>query len=400
MFVAKLCSVEDLGRFALAFAWATPVMLAARMQLRYVLAADAGGKLPFGLAAQARALTSVTALIAIGLAAIIVAEPETARIVILASLIRAAEDVGDLLLGLAQRLEAWPLITRSLLLRGLGAAAVFGACLAGGARLPAAMALIAAWQSAVTALHDWPAVRPYAGPVALASWRRALGAVRGYAALGGAAALVSLNTYAPRYAVERFLGLEALGVYSALAQLALMGNLAVQAVGQAAVAPLGRSFEENRQAFLGRLRGLVAFAVISGAGGLGLAHLAGSQVLALVYTPRYAGYQATLVWLMAAAAFTYLTAVLGYALVAAGEREAQLRIFALSSAVALGASLAATPVWGLSGAVVALLLAWGVAAAGAGGALVRRLRACPAFEPSPKLSTCPATNSARPDAAR
>lgn len=398
VFVAKLCSVEELGRFALAIAWATPVMLAARMQLRYVLASDAEGALPFAVAARARALAAGAVLLAL-VAGARFAGPETAWTLVLVALIRAAEDAGDLLLGLAQRADDWPPIARSLALRGLGGAAVLGLCLWAGAGLRAALPAVAAWQAALTLGHDWPAVRARVGPAPPASWRRACGVVREHWALGAAAALVSLNTYAPRFAVERFLGLEMLGVYTALVQLALTGNLAVQAIGQAAVAPLGRLFRADGRAFARRVLGLVALAALIGFAGIAGAALCGAQVLAALYTPEYGRYGNVLGWLMAAAACTYVTAVLGYGLVASGERAAQLRIFSFSAFVSLAASLAATPVWGLAGAAAALLTAWAAAALLAGRALARRLRSCPPAAPFSTLSPWTQTHSARPGAA-
>ncbi len=398
--VAKLCAAEDLGRFALAIAWATPAMLAARMQMRYVLAADASGALPFGLAARARLISAGAMLAVLSSAALLAATPATAWTLVLVALIRAAEDAGDLLLGVAQRAGRWPAIALSLALRGLGGATVLGLSLLSFGELRAALAAVLGWQVAVTFFHDWRAVRSGVVPLERLPWREALGAVRAHAALGGAAALVSLNAYLPRYAVERFLGLEAVGVYTALAQLALLGNVAVQAVGQAAVTPLGAAFHGDRRAFVRCVAELLAFAAAAGVGGLALAITLGPQALALLYRPEHAAHAPTLVYLMAAAALTYLTAVLGYALVAAGERRAQLRIFGFSAVIALGASVVATPLWGLEGAAGALAASWAVAVAGAALALRRRLRACPQPEPSPKLSPWPLPDSARPGAAR
>ena len=400
VFVAKLCPVEEMGRYALAVACATPVMLAARMQLRYVLAADVESRLSFSVAAVVRAAALGAALAAIAGVALFAGSAATAWTLILVALVRAAEDVGELALGLAQRAGEWRAITRSLLLHGLGGAAVIGLSLASNPRLILALAAGLLWQAAVSAFHDWPAVRGHCGALAWPGWRPLAAAVRGHAALGGAAALVSLNAYIPRYAVERSIGLEAVGVFTALAQLALAGNIVVQAVGQAAVAPLSRAYAEGPRPFLRSLAGLVSFAALSGAAGLAAAAAAGPYALARLYRPAYASYGPELAWLAAAAAFTYLTAVLGYALVAAGERRAQLPIFAASAAVALAASAAATPLWGLRGAAWALLASWLVAATGAALALAWRLAPWRRPAASPKLSEWGQSESARPGAAR
>lgn len=381
-------------------AWAIPAMLAARMQLRYVLAADARGRLPFAVAAQARLLSTPAAVLLIAVAAVLLCSEATAWSLVLVALIRAAEDTGDLLLGALQRAGDWPRIARSLALRGLGGSLVLGCSLAWNPSLNAALPVVLVWQIALTAVHDWPAARGLVGALQRVRWARALSAVRMHLALGGAAALVSLNAYVPRYAVERFLGIEAVGVYTALAQFALIGNLAVQAIGQAAVTPLSRLFEQDRRAFARVVAGLASLAVAVGLAGLLAAWAAGGRVLEAVYTADYVRYDGVLLWLMGAAALTYVTAILGYALVAAGERKAQLVIFSISTSVSLAASLGATPVWGLEGAAVALLAAWAAAAAGAGVTLRRKARACRHARTSPTLSPWPGTQSARPGAAR
>jgi O-antigen/teichoic acid export membrane protein len=388
-----------MGRYALGVAWAAPVMLASRMQLRYVLAADAGGRLAFEAAAGARAVSTLGALALIAVVAGAAASPATAHIVALVAAIRAAEDAGDLLLGLAQRAGDWVVIARSLALRGLGGAAAFAATLAVTPRLTSALFAALGWQAGITLLHDWPSVRGWAGEPAWPAWQAVWRALRDHASLGAAAALVSLNAYVPRYAVERFLGVEAVGVFTALAQLALAGNMAVQAVGQAAVAPLGQEFLEDSGAFRDRVRGLLAFALAAGGAGMALAACAGGPALALLYRPEYARYGEELIWLMAAAALTYVTAILGYALVATGERRAQVRIFAFSAAVALAASLAATPAWGLRGAAAALLASWLAAAGAAAVALALRLRAWRRPSTSPKLNPWK-SEPAQPDAVR
>jgi O-antigen/teichoic acid export membrane protein len=376
-------------------------MLAARMQLRYVLAADVEGALPLSVAAPARLAASLLAIAALAAGAALAGSAAMAWAVVLVALVRAAEDAGDLLLGLAQRADDWAAIARSLVLRGLGGAAVFGAALAIEPRLETALPAALVWQGAITLFHDWPAVRRLAGRVAPPRLGEALRAIQAHAALGGAAALVSLNAYVPRYAVERALGLEAVGVFTALAQLALMGNLAVQAVGQAAVAPLSRAYAaDDRRRFLEHTAGLVVLAAVCGVAGIGAAASFGPWALAALYRPEYAQYGSELSWLMGAAALTYVTAVLGYALMATGERRLQLRIFALSAAAALAGSLALTPSWGLRGAAAALLIAWVVAAAGAALALAVRLRSCRAPRPSPTLSGWGDTEAARPGAVR
>ncbi|MCB1020289.1 MAG: oligosaccharide flippase family protein [Acidobacteria bacterium] len=370
------------------------------MQLRYVLAADADGAVDFAAAAHARLLTSLLATALLAGGAWLLATPETVAVVALLALTRAVEDAGGLLLGLAQRSDAWELIARSLALRGLGGAAAFGATLLLRPSLPLALTATLVWQVAVTLGHDWPATRHWAGPWSMPPRAKTLEIIRTHAALGAAAALVSLNAYIPRYTLERTHGLETVAVFTALSQLALAGNMLVQAVGQAAVAPLSRAYGKGPRAFAGKLAGLLLFAALAGAAGLAAAAIFGERALTLLYRPEYAAHAGELVWLMIAAGLMYATAVLGYALMASGERQRQLQAFALSSAVALAASWALTPGWGVRGACWALAAAWLTAAAALTIALALRILPWRRAAASRKLSQWIGQETPRAGAAR
>jgi O-antigen/teichoic acid export membrane protein len=310
------------------------------------------------------------------------------------------EDGGDLLLGMAQRAGKWTTIACSLAVRGLGGALAVGLALAATRDLRAALLAGLFWQAGVTFLHDWPQVRDQVGRLELPSRSDVAAALGTYTPLGAAAALVSLNAYIPRFAVERYLGIEAVGAFTALAQIALAGNMAVQAVGQAAVAPLGRAYAAGARPFLRQTAGLLVFALLCGAAGVAAAVVAGPQVLALLYRPEYAAYGDELVWMMAAAAFTYFTATLGYALVASGEHRMQLWVFGASAATALAVSVAMTPAWGMLGAAGALLASWIVAAAGAAVALALRIGAWRRLAAWRKLSGWNSPEAARRGAVR
>ncbi|MEZ5362380.1 MAG: hypothetical protein R2748_08605 [Bryobacterales bacterium] len=370
------------------------------MQLRYALAADVDEELGFPAAAQAGLVVTALAVSVLAGGAWLAAAPETALVVTLVALVRTAEDAGGLLLGVAQRADGWGLIARSLALRGLGGAAAFGAALTLRPSLPFALTATLGWQASITLWHDWPATRRWVGAFEWPHPGLALETIRTHAALGAAAAWVSLNAYIPRYALERAHGLETVGVFTALSQLALAGNMLVQAVGQAAVAPLSRAYGRGPRFFARKLAGLLLFATLAGAAGVAAALAFGERALALLYRPEYAAYAGELVWLMVAAGVMYATAVLGYALMASGERKLQLHAFALSSAVGLAAAWALTPGWGLRGASWALLAAWSTAAAASAIALSLRLLPWRRASTSRKLSQWIGQETPRAGAAR
>jgi O-antigen/teichoic acid export membrane protein len=189
--------------------------------------------------------------------------------------------------------------------------------------------------------------------------------------LGGAAAIVSLLTYTPRFALAWAHGEVPVGEYAALGQVALLGNLAVQGAGQASLARLGVGFIQSRQDFARHVVELLVLAsAVALVGGVA-ATLWGGAVLAWLFQPRFGSLSGALVGMMVASAFVYSTSVFGYALTAAGVKRAQIAIF--GTALLVG-GIAAFPLcagYGLGGAIASSILSWAVATALSGTLLYR-----------------------------
>ena len=387
VWIAKTSTDEILGRYALALAIVAPALLLARMQLRYVLAAlpeaDWGGLL------RARLLATGTAAAALTLTAPLWLPSETAAALAALAFARAFEDLGDLAYGLRQRSGQWTRIAVSQTLRGLGGAAALatGMTLTGGLLGGVLGHLL--WQIAVTAGFDarglrWPPGR----------WRDAWTPIRACWPLGGSAALVSVIGNLPRYALEMEAGAAAVGHFAALAQIALLGNLPVQAMGVAALGRLGERAAQGRRPFLRLTAALAAASAGVGAAGLVVAVWGGAELLRWLYRPELAVLAPLLPWMMAGAVCTFLTGVLGYALVALGARRTQLAAFGLAALAGAVACRALVPAHGLRGAVWANLLCWLAAAAFSGIALLLRSRSLGLEGSTPRLGAdCPGSGS-------
>ena len=390
VWIAKTSTSETLGQYALALALVGPLFLFARMQLRYLLAAQSEADFGAYLRARAIATGSCLAIVIAGAAATL--SSETALVVALVGSSRALEDLGDLLYGERQRIDDWNGIAASQALRGLGGAAALAGGMSFGESLAAGLTANLLWQAAVTLGLD---ARGLTLPAA--AWRDALPCLRTCWPLGAAAALVSLHGNLPRYALEWTAGSEEVGHYAALAQLALIGNLPVQALGVAALAGLGRRAQIGRRAFRRMILQLAAAATTIAAAGLLAVEYAGREAMTLLYTPEIAAVSPLLIWVMAGAGFTFLTAVFGYGMVALGEKGLQMRVFALSAGAGAAACYALVPGNGLEGAVMANLVCWSSAAILSGGALYLRaleLRDegadCPPSRQSSTLDACSA----------
>jgi O-antigen/teichoic acid export membrane protein len=174
-----------------------------------------------------------------------------------------------------------------------------------------------------------------------------------------------LNTNIPRYFVEHYLGEAALGYFAALAYVMFAGYTVMNALGQSATPRLARYYQSNRAAFKRVLAKMMLVAAAVGAAGILVAVLWGCPLLTLLYRRDYAQHANVFVWVMIAAAISYMGSMLGYGMTAARIFRAQVPLFATCS---LGITTTCTLLMksqGMIAAAYALVVGSCIAAVGA-----------------------------------
>ena len=372
--LAKLGTVEMVGKFALALAVVLPVLMFGSLSLRSLQITDALRSYRFLEYGAVRLLTVILSLAFIAIFGF-VCHYSTA--VLLSTLLigasKAIEYISDILYGLLQQEEDMSGIAISMVLRALLSVAALSAIVYVTHSLIWASAGLVLCSAVVLLGYDIPkAISDRKGHFAneirsSIQYVRELGKVEHQRRLrqlalmglpmGFALMMVSLSLNIPRYFIERHLGMAELGIFSAIATLLASGNVVINAVGQGAAPRMASAFAaHNRRKFGLLLAGLVAASL--GLGGLGLlgALLFGPQAMTLMYRSEYSTHQDVLVWLMAASGLYYLGSTLGYALTAVRCFNLQLPLFvaaALSTAIGC---IVLVPRMGLRGAAMAILI--------------------------------------------
>jgi len=358
--LAKLGAPVALGRVGLALAVVTPVVLITGFSLRAYQATDVLRRYAFAEYLNLRLVANVAAA-AIIWAASSLAREEEAAVAVLIPIAGAklAEATCETCYGLAQRHDRMRFIALSRVARGaFGFAALVAVVALGGTLAAGCWALAAAWLVFLVAV-DLPVastleplfVRPRIATLArLAHETAPLGAVTG---------VFSIAQSVPRYLLQLTHGAAAVGYFTALsAFIPAIGQLATS-VCHAAAPRLGW----NAAGDAGRYRTLVLQLLGAGMAGMVLmtlgAAVVGPRFLSLVYTEEYAGYHATFVVIVVAAALGMMNEVLYFALVAARKLRVQLGVQCLGLAVTALAGAALIPRFGVGGAAFALALAAG-----------------------------------------
>lgn len=362
---AKLGGSEMLGQYALALAVTAPVGMLFHLNLRAVLATDSARQYPFGDYLSVRLAATALGLVVIACVAVSYGESGMLMLAILAvGAGLSTETVSDIFQGAMQRREQMRQVAVSMILRTAASVAVLGAVLWATRDLLWAVLAMTLARLAVLLVYD-VRVGGRSEDLSRSGTRHAFAIFRTALPLGMVLMLVSLNTNLPRYAIESFLGFEALGVFAAVISFVTIGSTMVNALGQSVTPRMATHFREReRGAFLrilGQMSGLV---VLLGAAGMLCAWWLGDLLLTLLYRPEFASYSGLLTAAIGAGTLSYLAIALGYAVTSARVFSAQTPLFALAAVCCGVASWLLVPVYGLPGGVLAIALAAVVQIAG------------------------------------
>ena len=337
--LAKLGSPQMVGRYALGLAIGGPVMMFASLCLRAVQVTDARNEYRFGLYLALRLLTAAAAL-AIIVAVVGVARFrwETAFVVFLVGVAKSVESVSDILYGLFQKFERLDRIAIAMMLRGVGSLVSFALTLWLTGSLPWAVLALAGWWLIVLFTYERPTgatlLRAFAGPQESFApsweWKTIARLARYSLPLGVVLVLTSLNMNVPRYFVEHYLGEAALGYFAAMGYVMVAGYTVMGALGQSASPRLAKYHVSDRSAYWRLLAKMVLLALAVGGSGILVATLWGRPLLTLLYRRDYAQYSNVFVWIMVAAAISYVSSMFGYSMTAARIFRPQVPLFATS----------------------------------------------------------------------
>jgi O-antigen/teichoic acid export membrane protein len=388
--LAKLSGPETVGQFALGLAITAPVFMLTNLQLRAVQATDARRDFLPGDYLALRLIMTTVAGVAVALLALGGGfRPATALVVMAVALAKAIESVSDVLYGLLQQHERMDRIAISMILKGVLSMMALGLAIALCSRTALAVLVLAASWAAVLFAYDLPQSAallrercPGAG-LPRPRWSRPHLLRLTWLALplGIVMMLISLSASVPRYFVETALGERALGVFSAMAYLMVVGNTVVFALGQAASPRLARYFATGQlAAFRALLRRLMGLALAGGCAAVVLARGWGEWLLQTLYTAEYARRTDVFVWLTIAMALGAVGSFLGYGMTSARSFRVQAPLFALVVLATTTASALLVPRHGLLGAALATTLGQAVQVVGSAwviDSILRRAKETP-----------------------
>lgn len=357
--LSKAGSPEMVGQFALGTAIAAPVLMLTNLQLRAVQATDAHEEFLF---ADYLGLRLISTSIAMAIIMVIIIfshyQKETAFVILIIGLAKAFESMSDVCYGALQHHEQMDRIARSMMMKGGLSVMTFGLVVFLTQQLLwGVVGLAAAW-AAVLFWYDMNSVAlvlrrdQQAGQRIAPRWNQAalFKLFRLSLPLGVVMMLLSLNTNIPRYFISHYWGERELGIFAAMAYLLVAGTTIVSALGQSASPRLAKYYaQHDKKAFHALLGKLIGIGAGLGGLGVGIAWLAGREILTILYSPEYAR-QDVFFWVMTAAALGYIGNFLGYGITATRQFQRFTLPYLGVTITVLTASSLLIPLRGLIGA--------------------------------------------------
>ncbi|ETX16728.1 hypothetical protein OCH239_01315 [Roseivivax halodurans JCM 10272] len=385
--LTRHASVEDIGRFGLAGAIATPVFFFFNLGLRYNTATDLWSRIAFVDFLALRLIATILGLLVVfAIAWLLMPDPVSRLILIAFALAKATEAVSDLAYGVFQKHGRLELMARSMMLRSVGSVAVSAAILIPGGSVQAALAgMFLAWLS-VCLVFDLPGAvglersAEGIGRPALDRLRRlALGSLP----LGIEGLLVHVSTGLPRLLLAGMAGLEALGYFTTIAYVYQAATTLQQSVNQAILGRLAEDWQSRRVAHFYAL--LVRLSVIVCGVSLVAAVLAvplGPAALSIAFGPDYSAHAGLLSLMFVAMALTMPYSVLQTGLMAQRRFGIQAANRAIYAALLAASCYLAIAAFGMEGAALGLAVAASVLVVVTAAMLVRS-------QPAPDGATTP-----------
>jgi len=357
--LAKLGSSFMVGQFSLGLAISTPVLMFTNLHLRAVQATDARRSYSFREYLQLRiSLTFIGLLVIIGIVLFSHHSRQTALVVLLVAAAKAIETVSDIHYGLFQLNDRLDQTGKSMMIRGvLAAAALGGALYFTHSLLWGCAAMAVVWLAALIMFDARRGRRLHARrEVSLKNGRFQLLCTA--LPLGLATTMAALNLNMPRYFIHTHLGERELGIYSALAYTTTAMVLVSDSLGHSAIPRLSRLYSagsvQKYRALLGRL---LAIGVALGSVGVIAARGFGERLLGLIYGREYAAHYRVFVLLIFATAIYCVASMFTSAMTAARRFRIQVPLYALIVGTNAFACAHWVPSAGLTGAAQAMMLA-------------------------------------------
>lgn len=353
--ISQQLGAEALGSYSYALAICGPVFVFSQLNLANYLATDARSEFVAQAYVQTRLLTTLAALLVVLLLAFLLSDAHAQRwLLVVIALTKLTESVSDVFYGLHLKNDAMKQVSVSLLLRGgtliigvyLGVQYAediqAGLLIAVGAWL----IVLLAYDSRVQGVHyDWTV---HAGGSFLRHAASFLPMVKTCLPMAFVMLISTLSVNMPVYLIEHVQGVEALGIYSAVAYFYFVGRLVSSPMIQALAPRLARwKAAEDYNALRKTTRMMMGWLMVCLLLSMLVAYSIGEWLLSTLYGAQMQGSQHLLFMVLIASSLGFLSQYLAACLTVSRQLKQQLNLYLLIIVMMLIIGIVLIPACGI-----------------------------------------------------
>jgi O-antigen/teichoic acid export membrane protein len=356
--LAHIGSPEMVGKYSLALAITTPILMLTNLQLRVVQATDTKEGYQFGDYLGLRLSMSIIAIIITIVILTVTNYPYyTSLIIIIMCLAKIVESISDVVFGLLQKNENMDRVSISKIYKGILSLASLGIVVFITDSLVAGVIALCLVWLLVLIFYDMKIAKHFTEFKPIFNFSKIIKIVRLSLPLGIVLMMGSLNTNIPRYFLEFYMDEKALGYFAAMAYLIVAGNTVMSALGQSATPRLAKYYADGKIGkFLKLVYQMVGIGFFIGILGILISSTLGYEMLTLLYGEDYAKYSDVFVLIICSGAIYYIGSFIGYGVTAARYFKIQPYIGAVWVLSSLIGSYLLIPSNGLVGAAYVLII--------------------------------------------
>lgn len=352
--LARLTTQEYLGQYALALAIVTPVFAVSNLQLRplYILDVNSSKQYNYSNFYYLRIISSIFALFCCVILGFF--SNVFLSVLILVALLKFFESYSDIIYAYYNAHNRTELISKSLFCKGLLSVVVVAICLYF-YNFYIALFLFLIVYFLVWFFLDNFFILKTKEIIKIEFNNKILDSA---IPMGISLGIVTLQSNIPRLFLDKYTGIEAVGLFTVLSYFIIVGSIFINSICQYLSPKLTVAWNKDKNNFKKLLFMVLIIAGFLGASAIFLSYFFGDLILDLIYGKSYAIYKNELILIMFAGFFLYLATVLGYTLTAIGFIKKQVYLFSILLIVMLLLSYFYIPTYGLLGAIYSLILGY------------------------------------------
>ncbi len=363
--LAKLATVETVGLYGVAQAVGLPISMLFSLKLQLAQVTDAKKDFDFGHYLAVTILTSAATIVTVATVGFSFYSFDTAVVMAVLGAGYAVVAFRYLFLAVMQKAERMDRTAVSQFLTGTLSIVLFSVIFWATRNLALGMVGLIIARTITLLAYD----RPVAIKLLKAEdhnediapcWHmdKLWSLVKLTAPLGLVAWIGTLFTSIPRLVLDKFVGREEVGYFTAMSTVLVLGNMLMAALGQSTSPRMAKYYIGNRKSFTVLMLKFTAVAAVIGMVGIFASVLFGRQILTILFTAEYARHTIVFVQIMVAGLLLFLFAAVNNALTTARKFAVQLPLHGLAAAACIVASFLLIPKYGITGAALSLMICY------------------------------------------